>query len=151
MQIIYRFGDLMAAREPFLLHGCNARGVMGSGVAKLIRDRHPKAYEEYRRAFETSGLRLGEVIPADCGTVTVLNGITQENFGRDPNVVYVDYDAVRAVIRRVEAIAGAVGVAMPLIGSGLANGSWKRISTIIEDEAKTFQPIVYHDRPVPTT
>ena len=34
-------------------------------------------------------------------------------------------------------------VAMPKIGAGLANGDWKTISSIIEEESKYFQPVAY--------
>ncbi len=35
--ITYKQGDLMKASETYIAHGCNAQGVMGSGVAKAIR------------------------------------------------------------------------------------------------------------------
>lgn len=147
MDIIYKHGDLMRASEAFILHGCNAQGVMGSGVAKLIRDRYPKAYEEYAKAHKQSGLVVGECIWVETSPHTVINGITQEFYGRDPNVVYVSYDGLRAVIRnineRIGQSDGTIGVAMPLIGAGLANGRWSIISEIIKEEATNFQPVVY--------
>ena len=152
MDIIYKHGDLMAASERFIVHGCNAQGVMGSGVAKLIRDKYPQAYNEYVDVHRTSGLLLGQTIWVNTHPHTIINAITQQNYGRDENVVYVSYDAIAAVFRQINATAGmppsdAFGevdaVALPLIGAGLANGRWSIISKIIEEEATNFQPVVY--------
>ena len=35
MNIIYKQGDLLECSEQVIVHGCNAQGVMGSGVAKV--------------------------------------------------------------------------------------------------------------------
>ena len=152
MDIVYKHGDLMRATERFILHGCNAQGVMGSGVAKLIRDQYPQAYNEYVDAHRDRGLLVGQAIWVNTAPHAIINGITQEFYGRDPNVVYVSYDGIRSVIQNINNVAemtasdvfGKVdAVAMPLIGAGLANGRWSIISRIIEEEAKSFQPVVY--------
>jgi O-acetyl-ADP-ribose deacetylase (regulator of RNase III) len=151
-QIIYETGDLLDADERYIVHGCNAQGVMGSGVAKLIRARYPKAYVDYRQVYETAGLRLGQIIWSDCERHVVLNAITQDKYGTDPNVIYCDYEAIRAAMRTIERSVDGARVAMPLIGAGRAHGSGKIISAIIEDEATTFQPVVYLvNGQVPTT
>ena len=54
--------DLLGATHGIILHGCNAQGVMGSGVAKLIRAKWPGAYAAYRQAFESSGLKPGQTV-----------------------------------------------------------------------------------------
>jgi len=146
MKIIYRLGDMFASNETCLIHGCNALGVMGSGVARAIRDRHPAAYEAYRDAYEVSGeLRVGDVIWATSKGVLIGNAITQAKYGNDKRMVYADYDGIReamqAVNNKVAGIHSTVG--MPQIGAGLANGDWRIISQIIEEESKSFTPVVY--------
>lgn len=123
---------------------------MGSGVAKILRDADENIYTEYAKTYDRQGgkLHLGQVIAVKSEPLakTVLNAITQENYGRDPNVVYVSYDAVRAAIRNINDMFTAndnASVAMPLIGAGLANGRWSIISEIIKEEATNFQPVVY--------
>lgn len=152
MDIIYKHGDLMKATERFIVHGCNAQGVMGSGVAKLIRDKYPQAYNEYVDAHRTNGLLVGQTIWVNTHPHAIINAITQEFYGRDENVVYASYDGIRAAFNQINATAGmpesdAFGkvdaVALPLIGAGLANGRWSIISKIIEEEATNFQPVVY--------
>lgn len=153
MKIIYKTGDLLDCTEPWILHGCNCQGVMGSGVAKAIRDKYPSAYDVYKVWEDQNGLELGGVIFAeqDDGK-TIFNGLTQNFYGRDGKC-YVDYNAVREVIEAIDDYAAKhyaakdVGympiVAMPKIGAGLGGGDWKFISTIIEECSHNFQPVVY--------
>ena len=144
MKIVYKHGDLMKATEPFVAQGCNAQGVMGSGIAKLIRAEDENVYTEYRKVYEQQGnkLHLGQVIPVKSGDRVYLNCITQEFYGRDPARVYVSYEAVREATKKINS-ALSQAVAMPLIGAGLGHGSWKIISEIIEEESTNFQPVVY--------
>lgn len=168
MRIEYRVGDLLAQGPRVICHGCNAQAKMGSGIALAVRERFPRAYEAYMEAARVGRLRVGQAIWAVCGPErTIVNAITQEFYGNAARTgeVYVDYEGVRAALRRIEAMAGGgcldqfgepVGkfdaVGFPLIGAGLAGGSWKRISGIIEEESRSFQPVVHTlDGHVPTT
>jgi len=143
--IKYVKGDLMKAPEKMIIHGCNAQGVMGSGVAYLIRRDFPEAYKKYRDRYEAHGLRLGEIIWATTGGKIIGNAITQDKFGRSGDR-YVDYDAVRSVIRVVNQMYVKHyehSVALPKIGAGLGGGDWNIISEIIEQEATDFLAVVY--------
>jgi len=154
MKIIYKHGDLMAAPEMFIIQGCNAQGVMGSGVAKLLRDADEKVFSDYRKVYEDQGLKVGDVIwvPSDKIGRTIVNAITQEFYGREPGTVYVSYDGLREAMRKINEHAKSVKsfefsppvhMALPLIGAGLAQGKWSIISEIIEEEATNWQPVVY--------
>ena len=150
MKIIYRQGDLLQTPETVICHGCNARGSMGAGFALAVRKTYPVAFDRYRAVFLDQGkrLELGQCIWVDCPDGrTVINAVTQADYGRDPNVVYVSYDAVSAVMQQIDVWTktrgGAQTVAFPKIGAGLANGDWSVIEKIIETEARYFQPVVY--------
>lgn len=147
MTISYITGNLLDTPERILLHGCNAKGVMGSGVAKAIRARYPIAYEIYHEKFEIEGLSVGEVVYVEIINEHrwIANGITQNNYGRS-GTQFVDYDAINSVMVDVNSFAkkhGIKTVAMPLIGAGLGGGSWKIISGIIEDSLIDVRPTVY--------
>lgn len=148
MKIKYIKGDLFQTEISTIVHGCNAQGVMGSGIAKIIRERYSKAYDRYRRSFETHAqLKLGDVIavPCDDGKV-IVNAITQEFYGRDGNR-YVSYDAVSEAMQKINRfyeVYGITEVAMPMIGAGLANGKWPIIESIIETELTSVKPYVYY-------
>jgi O-acetyl-ADP-ribose deacetylase (regulator of RNase III) len=153
MKIEYIKGDLFSTEITTIIHGCNAQVVMGSGVAKIIRERYPKAYDRYVAHGRDYGLQLGEIIVVPCGDrlqdpanfKIIVNAITQERYGNDGSR-YVSYDAVSEAMKRVNSMAEIYGVkevAMPQIGAGLGGGDWQVISAIIESELKAVQPVVY--------
>ena len=157
MEITYRTGDLLEAVEPAIVHGCNAQGAMGSGVARALRARYPAAYDAYRAEHRAKGLPLGHTIWVDCGAHVVIHAITQEFYGRDGRR-YADYDAIARAFARIDEVARMTqtytgsratppkvidAVGLPLIGAGLAGGDWSRISEIVEASAVHFRPVVY--------
>ena len=151
MKIEYIKGNAFDTEAPYILHGCNSQGAMGSGFAAGVRAIYPQNVDVYQARHAASPLKLGEVIEVDCGKHIMLNGITQEFYGGDGKM-YVSYEAVADVIREVNHIVKQRGVhqvtpmvrvAMPKIGSGLAGGDWEIIEQLIEDNSPNFQPIVY--------
>jgi O-acetyl-ADP-ribose deacetylase (regulator of RNase III) len=144
MKIQYKFGDMFASDEKVIIHGCNARGVFGAGVAATMRRLHPAIYDAYM-AHTPYGLVLGRVIWAESNGLLIGNAITQDGYGRNKEIVYADYAAIRVALRSVnETVAGRFEtVGMPMVGAGLANGDWTIIAKIIEEEAKDFIPVVY--------
>lgn len=143
MKIEYIEGDLLNTEIRHIIHGCNSHGVMGSGVAKAIRDKYPQAYRDYNDVYNNRGLDLGDIIASvqDDGKI-ILNAITQKDFGRVVGNVYVSYWAIAEVFRKIE--QWDVGtVAMPKIGAGLANGDWNVIEAIIENTLVKTKPVVY--------
>ena len=161
MQIVYRTGDLIEAAESVIIHGCNAQGVMGAGLARAIRDRLPFAYHAYRTAHQKYGLQLGQVIwainvrPGERPRI-VGNAITQEFYGNEPGHKYVDDDAIRIAMQTIDHFVRTAywnldvngltpidAVAMPLLGAGLGGGDWSVISRIIEQHSRHFTPVVY--------
>jgi len=146
-KIIYQTGNVVDAAQGILLHGCNAKGVMGSGVAAAVRKKWPGAYEVYRAQHDCGGLLLGDVIwytPPGRAPL-IANGITQFGYGRDGRK-YVDYTAVRDVLRKVNTMAIAMEqsyVAMPRIGAGLGGGDWKIIEALIEKTLFSCRAVVY--------
>lgn len=129
-----------------VVHGCNAQGVMGSGVARIVRNDFPAAYYEYVRKYEETGLKLGEVIPAQVlpGRF-ILNAITQEFYGAPPTV-YVSYHAVRVafgIVRKFSEENGIETINYPMIGAGLGGGDWGKISAIIDEQLDGLQHFVW--------
>jgi len=143
MKIEYVKGDLFSTHCKVIVHGCNAQGLMGSGVAKIIRERYPEAYETYRREYEN--LELGLVIPAKSNGKIILNAITQKYYGRDGKR-YVSYDAVAESFSKINQWCHKkehTEIAIPQIGAGLGGGDWNVISAIIESELKDVKTYVY--------
>lgn len=143
MPIIYRKGDLLSGPEKYILHGCNAQGVMGSGVALQIKEKYPEAYEYYMYSHVTDGLDMGSIITVACEDRIIVHCITQEYYGRNKNCVYVDYNAVKNCLHLVNHNFKCADVAMPKIGCGLANGDWNIVEKIINETMVDCQPVVY--------
>jgi O-acetyl-ADP-ribose deacetylase (regulator of RNase III) len=127
--------------EPVIfVHGCNARGVMGSGVAALVKKLYPFAYDAYKKEYNDYGFDLGFAQFCDdtSTSVTVVNAITQKNFGKDGKL-YVDYDAVIKALELVASVAKTRNhpVYLPMIGGGLGGGDVKRLTAIFQ--------AVFHD------
>lgn len=131
-------GNLLDVSFGILTHGCNAQGVMGAGFALHLRQKHPKAFFEYRAVHERRGLRVGEVIfsriPAS--SLIIANAITQEFYGREKGRVYVSYDGIRQAFSSIRQVAleNSLPVFYPTIGANLGGGEWPRISSIIDEE-----------------
>lgn len=146
MKIEYRQGNLFETDVMTIIHGCNAQGVMGSGVAKIIRDKYPEAYETYRYQYLLENkLEMGSLIIVPCNNKVIINAITQEFFGSDGQR-YVSYNAVDDAMQRINKFSQdnkITEVAMPQIGAGLGGGSWKVIEAIIENRLDKVKPIVY--------
>lgn len=140
--ITYEKGDLLQAPEKYILHGCNAKGVMGSGVAKAIREKYPSAYTDYRDVYNNRGLNLGSMILSvqDYDKI-IINAITQETYGKTG--VHVSYWAIANVFKVLNGYCRDSTVAIPMIGAGLGGGDWNVISAIIENTAKEYDVKVY--------
>ena len=143
MKIEYVKGDLLQTEVNHIIHGCNSRGVMGSGVAKVLREKYPQAYKDYIFKYNNYGLELGSIIASvqDDGKV-IHNAITQKDYGRLDNHVYVSYWAIAEAFHKINSLR-IKEIAMPKIGAGLANGDWNVISAIIENTLTETKPYVY--------
>jgi O-acetyl-ADP-ribose deacetylase (regulator of RNase III) len=144
--INYVVGDLLGAPQKVIIHGCNAQGVMGSGVAVQIRNKWPNVYKLYELEHKTFGLKLGTIIPVETpdGKI-IVNCITQDNFGRSGER-FVDYDAIKNCFDQLNDKVDAwevTEIAMPRIGAGLGGGDWPTIEDIIVKSAKNFIQVVY--------
>lgn len=145
MKIEYIKGNLFETNIEHIVHGCNAQGVMGSGVAKIVRDDYFDAYKFYVEKYNETGLELGDVQFVPANGKIIVNAITQNLYGKDGHR-FVNYEAVANcmyTINRELQAEGATHVAMPQIGAGLGGGNWEIISRIIEDEMTDIQPVVY--------
>ena len=126
---------MLATTEGIIVHGCNAQGVMGSGIALKIRQKYPQAFYDYQDGIRL-GKGLGDVIFSTINPKLVIaNAITQQNYGRDSTVKYCSYEAIQNCFILVTKTAEQLGfteIHYPLIGAGLANGDWSIISSIID-------------------
>lgn len=131
--------SIVNAPEMYIIHGCNAQGVMGSGVAKEIRAKWPGAYAEYRDEYDNNGLILGKAViyhhlaKSWQYNKIIGNLITQEFYGRVKGKRYADPKAISdAVMDYIQLIAinspapiESMQIATSKIGCGLGGLSWE--------------------------
>lgn len=133
-----KFGDILSAESGIIVHGCNAQGVMGSGIALQIKNRWPECfniYSNFCKVEHNKQALLGQIIPyaVPDSDVIIVNAITQLNFGKDGKK-YVSYESILRAFDVIAEIAmlKSVKVHYPLIGAGLGGGDWAVISDIID-------------------
>jgi O-acetyl-ADP-ribose deacetylase (regulator of RNase III) len=118
-------GDITQATETYIMHGCNAKGVMNSGVAKSLREKFPLIYTDYKSQRD---LWLGQTIRSFTDGKVIFNLITQESYGYDGRV-YANLSAIDQSIRRSVEMELWTGenirnIAIPKIGAGRGGLSW---------------------------
>jgi O-acetyl-ADP-ribose deacetylase (regulator of RNase III) len=165
MPVIERDGDLFDPDNRVIIHGCNARGGFGSGVAGQMARLHPEAKAAYLAEFKAGRVYPGRVIWVKTPSRIIANAVTQLDYGGGAvnGRVYVDYDAVRECFRKVNKalslskmegptqdwFGGEVtSLSMPRIGAGLAGGDWNRILDIAHQEFRDVDVTVWNYVPV---
>lgn len=142
------FGDMLSVSEGIIVQGCNAQGVMGSGLAAQIRMKWPKVFQPYKDFIDECNAKkidpLGDVNLVNVGeNLYVANAITQRDFGRDKTIRYCSYQAIYDSMKYVACLAsgGNLSVHYPSIGAGLANGDWSIISDVIDAAFDEFPEV----------
>lgn len=137
IKIKSQIGNLMHVKSGHIVHGCNAQGVMGSGVALAVKQTYPKAYKDYMDIHTTVGLLLGKAYPVHVSQeIRLWNAITQSDYGY--GVRQVSYDAVQTCFEEVNDYISRddsqvpAEVHIPLIGAARGGGNWEIIREIIE-------------------
>lgn len=146
MTLNYINSDIFTSlnKGDILLHGCNAQGVMGSGIAAQIKKRYPDCFKVYKNRVPYT--KVGSVIWYESDSITIGNCITQAHYGRHPKVQYCSYDGIASCMVKVREYltdAGKNEVHMPKIGAGLGNGDWNIIAPIVECQLRDFKANVY--------
>ena len=142
----YVKGDLTNATERYIAHGCNAQGVMGSGVALAIRNKWPKAYIDYVRYIKDGGTLGGSIVSVNDDKY-IINLITQEFFGNDGKRYASPPAIMKSLVDTIWDYNISGTIAIPEIGCGLGGLNWngdvlpvlERIETDFEVEFRVYK------------
>lgn len=141
-------GNIFNSGADAILHQVNCQGVMGSGIAKQVKEKYPSVYSNYRwrcclNDGSTSKL-LGNIQSCAVGLDKyIVNLFAQDKYGRDGRC-YTDYNALRACFRQVNEEFTGKTVAIPyMMSCGRGGGDWNIVSKIIEDEMKDCDVTIY--------
>jgi len=137
--IRYVDGDLLKLAEGFdvITHCCNCFTTFGAGIAPQIKHKFPEAYEADCKTVSGDESKLGTISYTENTTPIVVNMYGQFDYtGRRSGKMDLDYDALRSALRAMKDKFSGKTFGMPMIGSGLAGGSWDIIEKIIEEEMR---------------
>lgn len=128
--------NIINAIEPIIAHQVNCRGVMGSGVAKALRNKYPGIFFSYKKYCNSMGAELLGKIQM----LTMSNGkkicniFGQDGYGYDKQ--YTDTKALSECIYKLYKYAkdnNLDSVAMPYkIGCGRGGANWQEVYNILD-------------------
>lgn len=149
MSVNVIIGDLLNAKELIIGHQVNCQGVMGSGIARALRDKYSTLYPSYKRycsQHNSPDELLGHCQIVQEGSRYIANLFGQVDYGRQKSRVYTNYEALRTSLTtlREYAVQNQLSVALPYgIGCGLANGDWDVVSEILEQVFGDYDVMLY--------
>lgn len=160
MAIIIKQGNILNAVENIIGHQVNGIGVMGSGLAKQIRNQYPHVYRAYREftlkadkpeqllginlMLYPSGRRLHNDEHPHKGIKIFANLFGQARISRHKKMT--DEQALRQALEQLAAYAKEynLSVALPYgIGCGLGGGDWNVVYDIIDDVFQDHSVTLY--------
>lgn len=145
-------GNLLFDNYDVICHQVNCRGVMGSGIARQIRQVYHEAYGLYLRrckyyaSMGTTESLLGRIDFTRSKGRFVVNMYAQDRYGRDKR--YTDYAAFKSCLDLLKTslshLPETATVAFPYkIGCGLAGGDWDTVFEMIKEFSENIKQNVY--------
>lgn len=134
--------DILQQTHGLIIHGCNAQGVMGSGLAAQIRAKYPIVYEQYKN-IPTGESSLGAFQAVKVGeNLYIGNCITQLFYGKDGKK-YADIRAIRKALDSVFFWCDIMDQPLhaPEIGCGLGGLAWEEVSKVFEEMAEKYPSV----------
>lgn len=113
-----------------IAQGCNCHCVMGSGLAKDLKNKIPEVFAVDCETVAGDRSKLGTITYTKENPFTVVNCYTQYDKGN--NGIYADYDAIEKSLQMLKDTFPGKKIGLPKIGAGRAGGDWDIIKPIIE-------------------
>lgn len=148
--INYQNSDLTNSTADLICHQVNCQGVMGSGVAKAIREKWSVVYDNYMKQYNDSQIYSVSCL-GTCQFVSlsdyyhnsnqvVVNMFAQYKYGYDGNR-YTNYEAfyncLSSIKEFVKEHSSISSIAFPYkIGCDRGGANWNIIRTMIEEVFK---------------
>lgn len=130
--------DIFKAPIDVLIQGCNCFNTMGGGIALVIKNLFPEAYQADSETKKGDRAKLGKyslamVKRSDSQIKYIFNLYQQYEFGGDRALNYEAFysglELIRGSITNTDLVIG-----IPYgIGCGLANGSWPIVYEMIKE------------------
>ena len=130
-------GDLFTTQLPAIGHGVNIHGVMGSGIAPIIKKKYPAVFPPYKKACQDGSLTPGLMLPVEVEPgMWVFNLASQDKPGRHARLDWLAESLERSFITATE--LNLPGFAIPRIGAGIGGLKWRDVKSTIERVASYY-------------
>jgi len=134
MSIIYKKGNVFGGltKDTYLLHACNCKGVWGAGIAKVIKQEYPEAFEDYAdRCKRNPGSVLGNYqLYKPVISIFVSDGYGQ--YKDSPReILEGTISALNELLKE-----GPINIVSPRINAGLFNVPWEETEKLINNYLK---------------
>jgi O-acetyl-ADP-ribose deacetylase (regulator of RNase III) len=127
-------GSLLDADAEALVNTVNCVGVMGKGLALLIKQAYPKNYTQYRRACTAGDVRPGRMLvwpTGRQGTPRYIINFPTKRHWRAKSRIDDIRDGLTALILEIKRL-GIHSIAVPALGCGNGGLDWAEVRPLIE-------------------
>lgn len=142
-------GDIFKGEWDILIHCANLYHTMGAGVARIIKEKYPEAFDADLKTFYGDETKLGTFSYAQTKDKRIIvNLYAQKGIGNDGNPLNRNlqydylYDSLYSLCRKITRQT-VIGVPY-LIGCGLAGGSENIVLSILQDIENNFKLVTFH-------
>lgn len=139
MKIIEK--DILTVEKGIICQQVNCQGVMGSGLAKQIREKWPIVYDKYVLEMDfdkhSRFTKLGKIFTVGVGDIVIVNIFGQLNYGYDGKR-YTDYSALNTAFGSIrnrfdKMISSGNDIYFPFnFGCDRGGADWNIVSKMIE-------------------
>lgn len=134
--ITHRVGNLLEQPDlTHIAHQANLFHTFGSGIAKAIKEKYPRAYEADLKTPYATKSKMGTWSCSE-GEPTIFNLYTQSGLGStDRNTSYDAMDTAFTSLRyHLTQVGRPVKLGVPYrLGCGLAKGNWTVVEALLEE------------------
>ncbi len=144
MSVVYQTGDLFTTEMPAIGHGVNTKGLMGAGIAVLIRKNFPDVYEQYKEICNKNELAAGDLLPIfsienTLRPIWVLNLASQDEPGANASLQLLESSLIQSFDFCAD--SGLEGFALPRIGAGIGGLEWEDVKTTVEKISEDYPEV----------
>ena len=127
-----------------LVNTVNIVGVMGKGIAKQFKTRHPEMFKEYKRICDQKDLNTGNLHLWRGEQNWVLNFPTKTTWRQPSRMEYVEAGLDKFVSTYKD--LGITSASFPPLGCGNGNLDWREVRPLMERYLKKVNiPIFIHN------
>lgn len=141
--VILEHGDIFASDADIICHQVNMQGVMGEGIAKIIKLKYPIVFEKYNQY--TPSASLGDILLVKVSDKLIIaNLYGQKNYGLSQQ--QTSYEAIACCLNKVKEYAKykKLKIAIPYgMSCCRGGGDWRILTQILEKIFSDYDVYIY--------